>query len=177
MSSDTPLRTKTRLFICAPVPLGELRFFPHPPNAFMLGLIHSFSVSIEGPERGRITITRLWKRTAESLIFPSTKFFSLMRADLNIPPGHGFNILYETIKEVEMQDGPLTPADPTGSQHKYVESNRSWVPSHGLYLEGCDDSTATRSWMVDKTGEYEVTTLSFNKCQELTPEDIRSYRA
>lgn len=173
MSSDTPLRTKTRLFICAPVPLGELRFFPHPPNAFMLGLIHSFSVSIEGPERGRITITRLWKRTAESLIFPSTKFFSLMRADLNIPPGHGFNILYETIKEVEGE--PLTPVDPEGTPYK--ESTRSWVPSHGLYLEGCDDSTMTRSWVVDQQGEYEVTTLSFNKSHVLTPEDLQATRA
>jgi hypothetical protein len=146
-------RTDTRLFICAPLPLAELRTTPD--SKLQLGLVESFCVSVEGPERGVVTITRKWERQADSLLFPSGKFFGLLREGLNIPPGHGFNILYETHK----------PSEDLWGVH-------SWVPSHGLYLEGCDDSTATRSWMVNLTGEYEVTTLSFHKCRELAPEDI-----
>lgn len=128
---------RSRLYICAHVPFGDLRFFPDPPNAFMLGLVHSFEVTLEGPERGTVTLTRFWNRTSENLIFPSTKFFNLMRTDLKILPGHPFNLYYQT-------------------------------NSHGMYLEGCDDSVATRSLKVDLQGEYEVTKFSYAKYRELS---------
>ena len=137
MSDPSSIRL-SRLYICAPVPFEDLRFFPDPANAYMLGLVHSFEVTLEGPERGTVTLTRFWNRTAltESLIYPSTKFFNTMRKDLKIPPGLSFNLYYQN-------------------------------PSHGLYLEGCDDSMATRSLKVDLNGEYEVTKFSYAKYREL----------
>jgi len=140
MSEYTPPAgsSRSRLYICAPVPFEDLRFFPDPANAYMMGLVHSFEVAFEGPERGSITLTRFWNRESvrESLIYPSTKFFGQLRQDLKIPPGQPFNLYY---------------------QHA----------SHGLYLEGCDDSTAVRSLRVDLQGEYEVTKFSYAKYREL----------
>lgn len=127
---------RSRLYICAPVSFEDLRFFPDPPNAYMLGLVHSFEVTLDGPERGGITLTRFWNRSAENLISPSPKFFNQMRVGLKIQPGHSFNLYYQTL-------------------------------SHGLYLEGCDDSMATRTLRVDPQGEYEVTKFSYAKYREL----------
>lgn len=137
---------RSRVFICAPVPFEDLRLFSDPPNAYMLGLVHSFEVSLDGPEHGGITLTRFWNRSAESLIFPSSKFFNLMRGDLKIQPGHSFNLYYQTL-------------------------------FHGLYLEGCDDSTATRTLRMDIQGEYEVTKFSYTKYRELSAAEIGSIRA
>lgn len=156
----------TRLFICAPVPFEDLRFHTHSPNALLMGLVHSFEASIEGPGSGKVTVARLWKRTAQNLIFPATKFYDLMRGDLKIPPGNTFNFYYETAKKEE------TCLVGDESSRLWTEKTVSWVPSHGLYLEGCDDSMTTLSWRMDLQGEYEVTTFSYEKCRVLTADDI-----
>jgi len=155
------LRTSIRLFVCAPVPFEDLRFPPHPSNVFQVGLVDSFEATIKGPGSGMVTIVRHWRRTQESLIFPSSKFFDLMRGDLKIPPKGKFNLYYESLnQEVEtysLERGGMT----------------SWVPSHGLYLEGCDDSTATLSWKADLQGEYEVASFTYDKGLVLIGDDIR----
>lgn len=131
----------TKIFFCAPVPIGKLRLTAtetEPANAIQVGLVQSLIVTPVAGGGAHVELTRSLLSNASDcqypldLLYPLPRHFGVLRRGLDIPCALKFNLYYQSLRR-------------------------------GVYLEGCDDGNAVLSLKVDLDGEYEVAKFTADK--------------